>query len=301
MTMTSNDIRELLWNTLEGIYGTAYTDYTPECYEMFTERAGEGPYIRETGFSGLGYARKKAEGQGISYDDMSTTFTAEYQPDVWALGFRITEEAFDDNKYMEVGLDKTEHLIRSMKQTKEIVHARIYDRAFNSAYAVADGIELCSLVHKIYGGGTYANELATPANLSESAVEQACIDIAKLRDDRGLLLNIKPQKLITSTDNGFNTARILDSQGRPGTTDNDINAIKALGVIPSSMISHYVESATQWFIKTDCPKGMQSFTLKKPTFSRMNDWETGDFKSKGSERYVPGNTDPRGIFGSAGA
>ena len=301
MTMTSNDIRELLWNTLEGIYGTAYTDYAPEWMQMFDERMGEGPYIRETGFSGLGYARKKAEGQGISYDDMSTTFTAEYQPDVWALGVRITEEAFDDNKYMEVGLDKTEHLIRSMKQTKEIIHARIYDRAFTSAYPVADGLELCSAVHKIYAGGTYANELAVAANLSEAAVEQACIDIAKLRDDRGLLLNIKPSKLIVGTDNGFNTARILESQGRPGTTDNDINAIKSLGVIPSSMVSHYMENVNSWFIKTDCPKGMQSFTLKKPQFSRMNDWETGDFKAKGSERYVPGNTDPRGIFGSPGA
>ncbi len=298
MTVTSNDIRVLLWNTLEGIFSLGYTDYAPECYRAFEEKSGEGPYIRQSGFSGLGYARRKNEGGGIVYDDVESTFMAEFMPQVWALGIRITEEAFDDNKYKEVGLDKTENLIRSMKQTKEVIHALIFDRATNSAYPTADGLEMCSTAHLLYGGGTYSNELSTTTNLSEAALEQACIEIGKFRDDKGMLLKVMPTLLMHAVDDKFNAQRILRSTNRVGTADNDTNALRSMNAIPENMSLHYMESTSKWFVKTDCPKGLQSFTLKKPTFQRDNDFETGDFKAKGTERYVPGIGDCRGIFGN---
>ncbi len=298
MTTTSNDIRVLLWNTIEGIFSIGYQDYASEWSQCFEEKSAVGPYIRQAGFSGLGYFRKKSEGGGIVYDDVESTFVAEFQPQVWALGIRITEETFDDNKYKEVGLDKTENLLRSMKQTKEVTHALIFDRATNASYPTADGIEMCSLVHKLYGNGTYANELTTTTNLSEAALEQACIGIGKFRDDKGMLIKVMPTKLIHSVDDKFNAQRILKSTNRVGTADNDTNALRSMNAIPENMSLHYMESTTKWFITTDCPKGLQSFTLKKPTFQRSNDFETGDFKAKGSERYVPGIGDPRGIFGN---
>lgn len=298
MTVTSNDIRVLLWNTLEGIFSLGYEDYAPEWSRCFEEKNGEGPYIRQSGFSGLGYARRKNEGGGIVYDDVESTFVAEFLPQVWALGIRITEEAFDDNKYKEVGIDKVENLIRSMKQTKEVNHALIFDRATNSSYATADGLEMCSRVHKLYGGGTYANELATTTNLSEAALEQACIEIGKFRDDKGMLIKVMPKLLIHAVDDKFNAQRILKSTNRVGTTDNDTNALRSMNAIPENMSLHHMESTSKWFVKTDCPKGLQSFTLKKPTFERSNDFETGDFKAKASERYVGGIGDCRGIFGN---
>ncbi len=298
MTVTSNDIRVLLWNTLEGIFSTGYTDYSPEWSMIFEEKNAVGPQIRQSGFSGLGYFRKKNEGGGITYDDVESTFVAEFDPQIWALGIRVTEEAFDDNKYKEVGIDKTENLIRSMKQTKEVVHALIFDRATNSSYPTADGLEMCSLVHKLYSGGTYANELTTTTNLSEASVEQACINISKIRDDKGMLIKLTPKKLIHSRDDEFNAHRILKSTNRVGTTDNDTNALRGMNVIPSSCALHHMESTSKWFIQTDCPKGLQSFSLKAPMFERTNDFETGDFKAKASERYVPGIGDCRGIFGN---
>ena len=298
MTTTSNNIRVLLWNTLEGLFSTGYMDYSPEWSRCFEEKSGQGPYIRQSGFSGLGYARKKNEGGGIAYDDVESTFLAEFFPQVWALGIRVTEEAFDDNKYKEVGIEKTENLIRSMKQTKEVNHALIFDRATNSSYPTADGLEMCSTVHKLHGGGTFANELTTTANMSEAAIEQAVIDIGNFRDDRGMLIKVMPKLLVHAKDDQFNAQRILKSTNRVGTADNDDNALRSLGAIPDNMSLSYMESTSKWFILTDAPKGLQSFTLKAPTFQRENDFETGDFKCKGYERYVPGIGDVRGIFGN---
>ncbi len=297
----SNSIRELLWRTLTEIWANDYTDYPQEWSQIFDEMAGEGPYIQNTGFSGLGYARVKAEGSGIAFDDMSTTFTANIIPYEWALGYQISRIAFEDNKYEQVGLKKTQALMRSMIQTKEVNHALILDRAFNSSYPTADGLEMCSDAHLLYRGGTFSNELAVAADLSEAALEQACIDISNFVDDRGLKIKVLPKLLITSSSDVFNSTRILKNTDRPATADRDINALVNLNMIPNTMVNHYVEDTDAWFLKTDCPEGLCSYTLRNLEFGQENDWDTENFRAKSTERYAPGITDVRGIYGSPGA
>jgi len=301
MTLYTNDIRIFLWNTLKDVWANNYNEFPMECYQMFDDTPGEGPYIRNGGFSGLPYARLKAEGAGISYADMESTFVAEFNPNVYGLGFKITREAFEDNKYEELGLKKTKALAFSMRQTKEVNHALVFDRAFDSDYATADGIEMCATNHKLFAGGTFANELTIAADLTEASLEQACIDISRFKDDKGMRIKVLPVKLQTSPTNVFNKERILKGYERTGTTDRDINALKMLGTIPSTMINHYVENDEPWFIKTDCPDGLTSYTLRATEFEEDNEFDTQNFKAAATERYVPGITDVRGIFGSPGA
>lgn len=301
MTVISNDLRIFLWNTLKDVWGNDFMQWSPEYSRMFNVTPGEGPYIRNGGMSGLGLARKKNEGAGISYDDMESTYVAEYTPDVWGLGYKITREAFEDNKYMELGLKKTKELMKSMMQTKEINHALILDRAFNSSYTTADGLEMCSAVHKLYGGGTFSNELAVAADLSEAALEQACIDIAAFVDDRGKKIKVLPRMLVTSTNDMFNSVRILKNVDRPATADRDINALVQTGIVPDSMVSHYVTDTDAWFVLTDCNDGLTSYQLRDLEFTQENEFDTENFKAKATERYVPGITDVRGIYGSPGA
>jgi len=301
MTVYTNDIRIFLWNTLKDVWANTYNEFAPEWSQIFDDTPGEGPYIRNGGFSGLSYARLKPEGSGISYDDMESTYVAEYQPFVWGLGYKITREAFEDNKYMELGLKKTKALAFSMRQTKEVNHALILDRAFNSAYPTADGIEMCATNHKLYGGGTFANELSVGADLTEASLEQACIDISKFKDDKGMQIKVMPKLLITSRTNVFNKERILKGYERTGTADRDLNAMKMLGTIPNTMVNHYLENDDPWFIKTDCPDGLTSYTLRSAEFEDNNEFDTQNFKAAATERYAPGITDVRGIFGSPGA
>lgn len=301
MTVYTNDIRIFLWNTLKDVWANDYDEFPMEWSQMFDDTPGEGPFIRNGGFSGLPYARLKAEGAGISYADMESTYVAEFNPSVYGLGFKLTKETFTDNKYMELGLKNTKALAFSMRQTKEVNHALVLDRAFNSAYATADGLEMCSAVHTLYGGGTLANELSVAADLTEASLEQACIDISRFKDDKGMRIKVLPQKLITSPTNVFNKERILMGTERTGTADRDINALKMTGMIPDTMVSHYVENDEPWFIKTNCPDGLTSYTIWATEFEEDNEFDTKNFKAAATERYVPGITDVRGIFGSPGA
>lgn len=297
----SSAIRELLWRTLTDIWANDYEQWPQEWSQIFDVMAGEGPYIQNTGFSGTGYARVKSEGSGVTFDDMTTTFTAQFNPNVYALGYQISREAFEDNKYQEVGLKKTKALMRSMIQTKEVNHALILDRAFNSSYPTADGLEMCSAVHKLYHGGTFRNELSVAADLSEAALEQACIDISNFVDDRGFKIKVMPQLLITSSNDVFNSTRILKNVDRPATADRDINALVKTNMIPNTMVNHYVTDVDAWFIKTDAPDGLCSYSLRDVEFSQENDWDTENFRAKATERYAPGISDVRGIYGSPGA
>lgn len=299
MTVYTNDLRIFLWNTLRDVFGNTYNEYSPEWSQMFDEMAGEGPFIRNGGFSGLPYARLKTESSGISYADMESTFVAEFTPYVYALGFKLSREAFEDNKYEELGLKKTNALSFSMRQTKEVNHALFFDRAFNSAYPSADGKAVCATDHILYGGGSFSNTLT--AALTEASLEQACINISKLKDDKGMKIKVLPTKLQTAPDNVFNKERILMGNERTGTADRDINALKRLGTIPSTMINHFVEDTDAWFIKTDCPDGLTSYTLRAVEFEENNEFDTQNFKAAASERYALGITDVRGIYGSPGA
>jgi len=251
--------------------------------------------------SGFGLAPEKSEGGAVSYDTARQGFTTRYTPIVYALGFTITREMMEDDLYDTIGKGKAQALAFSMRQTKEVVAANIYNRAFTAAFAGGDGKELCSTVHPNVAGGSWSNELATPADLSEAALEQACIDIAGFTNDRGLTIAVRPKQLIISRQNIFEAKRILGSDGRVGTAENDLNAIKSLGSIPEIVTNHYLTDVDAWFIRTDVKNGMKYFERRGDEFTMDNDFDTENAKFKATGRYVFGWTDPRGVYGSEGA
>jgi hypothetical protein len=213
----------------------------------------------------------------------------------------VTREIFEDDQYDIVGKRRAEALAFSLRQTKEIVGANVYNRAFNPSYVGGDGVELASSVHPNFSGGTWANELTTPADLSEAALEQACIDIMKLTNDRGLKISVVPQDLIIPVDLTFEAKRILGSDGRVDTANNDLNALKAFGKFGNVIVNHYLTDTNAWFIRTNVKNGMKCIQRRKMSFGIDNDWDTENAKYKASERYVFGWTDPRQIFCSEGA
>jgi len=243
----------------------------------------------------------KPEGAGISYDSERQAFITRYQHVVYALGFIITREMMDDDLYDIVGQRKAQGLARSMRQTKEIVVANLYNRAFNASFTGGDGVSMINASHPTIAGGTWSNQIGTAADLSEAALEQACIDISGFTDDRGLLIGVRPKTLIISRFMPFEARRILQTDGRYGTANNDLNALKDMGMIPSVVVNHYLTDADAWFIRTDVPRGPQLFERRADEFDMDNEWESENAKFKATARYSVGWTDPRGIYGSAGA
>jgi hypothetical protein len=219
---------------------------------------------------------------------------------VYALGFIITREIYEDDQYDQVGKRKANALARSMKQTKEIVAANIFNRAATSGYTGGDGVTLLSASHPNVAGGTWSNQPTTAADLSEAALEQAYIDIAAFRDDRGLLIAAKPKKLIIAPSNMFEAKRILGSDARVGTADNDLNAIKTMGVIPEFSVNHYLTDADQWSIVTDVADGLKYFERRGDQFEMDNDFDSENAKYKATARYSFGWSDPRCFYGSVG-
>ena len=220
---------------------------------------------------------------------------------MYGLGFIITREIYEDDLYGKVGAQKAKALARSMRQTKEIIGANIYNRAFTSTYTGGDGKEMIATDHPNVSGGTFSNELATPADLSEAALEQAVIDIAGFRDDRGLLIAAKPEKLIIPYQLQFEAKRILDTDLRYQTADNDLNAIKEMGLFREVVVNHYLTDSDAWFIKTNVQDGVKYFERRADQFEMDNDFDTENAKFKATARYSFGWSDPRGIYGSAGA
>jgi len=220
---------------------------------------------------------------------------------VYALGFIITREMMEDDQYDVVGQRKAQGLAFSMRQTKEVLGANVYNRAFNSAYTGGDGVELISASHANIKGGTWSNKIATAADLSEASLEQACIDIAGFTNDAGLLIAVRPEALIIPRQLVFETKRILGSSGRVGTDNNDLNAIKDMGLIPKVVVNHYLADPDAWFIRTNVPHGMKYFERRGDQFDMDNDWDTENAKFKATARYSFGWTDPRGLYGSQGA
>jgi hypothetical protein len=301
-TITTGSFAKALWPGINKWYGMKYNEYKPEWPEIFDKNTSTKAFEEEVGATGYGLAQVKTEGASITYDDMEQGFVSRYTHITYALGFIITQEMFDDNLYSEIGLRRAQSLAFSIRQTKEVVAANVLNRAFNSSYTGGDGLELCSLLHVNKSGGTWANELATAADLSDTALEQACIDIAGFTNDRGLTIKVLPKKLIIPPDLEFEAARILKSIQQPGTANNDINAIRVLGKIPQGYcVNHFLTDADAFFIKTDAPEGMKLFQRKPMSFGTDNDFDTTNAKFKSSERYSVGWSDPRGIFGSPGA
>ena len=299
--ITSSSFAKLLWPGINAIYGKAYNDYPEEWKSLgFEVNKSSKAYEEDVGLSSFGLAGVKTEGGPISYDTERQGFTTRYNHVVYALGFVITREIYEDDQYDQVGKRKANALARSMKQTKEIVAANIFNRAATAGYTGGDGVTLLSASHPNVAGGTWSNMPTTAADLSEAALEQAYIDIAAFRDDRGLLIAAKPKKLIIAPANMFEAKRILGSDGRVGTDNNDLNAIKTMSIIPEFTVNHYLNDADQWSIVTDVPDGLKYFERRGDQFEMDNDFDTENAKYKATARYSFGWSDPRCFYGSVG-
>ncbi len=308
MPITTGNFAKLLWPGLNAIYGHKYNEYPEECKMIFETKGSRKAFEEDVGITGFGTAAVKTEGHPIGYDTEQQGFLTRYNHVVYGLGFIITEEMMDDDQYDTVGQRRTEGLAYSMRVTKEIVAANVLNRAFNTTYVGGDGSTLISSAggggsanHPNVSGGSWTNGPTTAADLSESALEQAVIDIGNFLDDRGKQMKALPKKLIIKNDLQFEAERILRSTNRVATADNDLNAMKTMGSIPQIVINHYLTDLDAWFIQTDIPNGLTNYVRKEAKFTTDNDHDTSNAKFKCTERYSFGWTDPRCLYGSPGA
>jgi len=300
--ITSASFAKALWPGINAWWGKAYNEYPVEYTKLFDTYKSRRAFEEDVGITSFGLAQIKPEGGGIAYDSENQTWTTRYQHVVYALGFIITKEIIDDDLYDVVGERRARGLAFSMRQTKEVIGANVYNRAFNSAFVGGDGVSLLNAAHPNYAGGTFSNVLATASDLSEAALEQAWIDISLLRNDRGLLIAVQPESLIIPPQLKFEADRILKSTGRPGTDTNDINAIRQEGLFPGGVhVNHFLTDPDAWFIRTNVKDGMKYFERQPDTFDMDNDFDTSNAKYKAQGRYSFGWTDPRALFGSPGA
>jgi len=302
MSITTSSFAKALWPGVNSWYGRAYDEIQPKWDKMFDKYTSRKNYEEDVGISGFGLAPIKTEGQSIAYDSERQAFIKRYTHVAYGLGFIVTREMFEDDLYDVVGQRKAKALAFSMRQTKEVVAANVYNRAFTSTYVGGDGKELLATDHPNLSGGTYANELTTAADISEASLEQACIDISRMTNDRGLRIALTPQGLILPPELEFEATRILKSTGQNDTANNATNALRALGKFPKGVIvSPYLTDPDAWFIRTDCPDGMKYFERRADEFDMDNDFDTENAKFKATARYSFGWTDPRALFGSPGA
>lgn len=303
--ITTNNFAKDLVPGVKTWFGQKYKEYPIEFMELFEKGTSTSAFEEEASTTGFGLASVKTEGSGIAYDDQEQGFVSRYTHITYGLGFIITREMFEDGIAATVALRRANSLAFSIRQTKEIVGANIYNRAFDSNYTMganSDGKELCATDHPNKSGGTWRNELSTAADLSEAALEQACIDIGAFKTDRGLTIAIKPQKLIIPTALQFDAHRILESMGQSGTANNDTNALRESGSFPKGIfVNHYLTDPDAWFIRTDCPDGMKYMERRADSFGTENDFDTENAKFKATFRGSFGWSDPKGLFGSPGA
>ena len=299
--INSGSFAKALWPGVNAWYGRAYDAYPEEYTKLFEKQTSSKAFEEDVGISSFGLAVQKSEGAPISYDSERQGFITRYQHAVYALGFIITREMMEDDQYDIIGKRKAEGLAFSMRQTKEVLGANVYNRAFNSLYTGGDGVSLIANNHPNIKGGTWSNQIATAADLSEAALEQACIDIAGFTNDAGLLIAVRPEKLIIPRQLIFEAKRILGTEGRVGTDNNDLNAIKTLGSIPSVVTNHFLTDTDAWFIGTNVQNGMKYMERRADSFDMDNDWDTENAKFKATARYSFGWTDPRALYGSQGA
>ena len=286
---------------LNALFGLEYKRYDNEHAEIYDTENSDRAFEEEVMLSGFGNAQTKAEGSGVSFDDAQETFTSRYQHETIALAFAITEEAIEDNLYDRLASRYTKALARSMANTKQVKAANVLNNAFDNAFAGGDGKALCADDHPTLAG-SFKNELGTSADLNETSLEQSMIDIAQMTDERGLKIAARGVKMIIPSELQFTAERLMKSQGRTGTADNDINAIAAMGMIPQGyVINHFLTDSDAFFIKTDVPNGLKMFVRAPIKTAMEGDFDTGNVRYKARERYSFGFSDPRGIFGSPGA
>ena len=286
---------------LNALFGLEYDRYENQSAEIFSTESSDRAFEEEVMLGGFANAAVKPEGQGVSYDDAQETYTARYTNETIALAFSLTEEAVEDNLYDKLSTRYTKALARSMANTKQVKAANILNRAFNTSYLGGDDKELCATDHPTLSGDQ-KNELSTAADLNETSLEQALIDIADMKDERGLKIALRGMKMIIPVNLQFVAERLMKSAGRVGTADNDINAIKSMGMVPEGyVVNNFLTDTDAWFLKTDAPNGMKHFTRAPIRTAMEGDFDTGNVRYKARERYSFGWSDWRGIFGSPGA
>ena len=294
-------LKELLPG-LNALFGLEYARYGEEHKEIYETEKSERSFEEETKLSGFSAAPVKNEGQAIAYDNAQEAFTARYNHETIALGFSITEEAIEDNLYDSLSARYTKGLARAMAYTKQVKAASVLNNGFNSAYVGGDGVSLFSTAHPLVNGGTNSNTPATQSDLNETSLEAAVIQIAAWTDERGLLIAAKPRKLIIPPSLMFVATRLLETELRVGTNNNDINAIKNNGSIPEGYaVNHFLTDVNAWFLTTDVPNGLKHFERTPLQNSMDGDFDTGNVRYKSRERYSFGWSDPLGMFGSSGS
>jgi hypothetical protein len=299
--INTGSFSKALWPGINAWYGKAYDEWPVEHTALFDQYTSRKAFEEDVGVSGFGLLQVKPEGQGITYDTEIQGFITRYTHTVFASGFVITREMFEDDQYDVVGERRAKGLAFSVRQTMETVGANVYNRAFNSSYTGGDGVEMISSAHPNAVGGTWSNTLSVAANMSEAALEQACIDISRFTNDRGLKIQVTPRSIVIPPEQMFEVERILKSQYRVGTANNDINALMSMGKFPEGVkVNHYLTSTTAWYIRTNAPDGLKHFVRWEPKFAEDNDFDTSNAKFKAEYRDSFGWTDPRGIYGTAG-
>jgi len=311
MAITTSNFAKALWPGVNAWYGAAYNQFPVEWEKLFEKNTSRRAFEEDVGASYFGLASVKNESAPVTYDTSRQGFTSRYNHVVYALGFIITREVVDDDLYDVVGKQKAQSLAFSMRQTKEIVAANVYNRAFSTSYVGGDGASLIASASSAavggsasapnIAGGTYTNGPSVAVDISEAALEQACIDIAGFTNDRGLKIAVRPKTLIIPKELMFEVKRILQTDGRPGTDNNDLNALKTMGMIPEVVVNHYLTDTDAWFIRTDVQNGLKYFERRADEFTMDEDFDTENAKYKATARYSFGWTDRRAIYASPGA
>ena len=287
---------------LNALFGMEYDRYENEHAEIFDTESSDRAFEEEVLIVGFGNASVKQEGQGVQFDSASEGFTARYTHETVALAFALTEEAVEDNLYDRLGARYTKALARSMAHSKQVKAANVLNNAFSSSFTGGDGVSLINTSHPLANGGSLANRATTMSDLNETSLENALISISTFVDDRDMILALRGLKLIVPPQLQFVADRLLETPGRVGTADNDINAVRNMGLLPEGYaVNHFLTDTDAWFIKTDCPDGFKHFERTPISTSMEGDFDTGNVRYKARERYSFGFSNPRCVFGSQGA
>ena len=301
MTVTTGTHPKFLWPGLQAIWGNLYKDAPSGYSQVFEGGTSDKAYEEDQEVSGFGLSPVKAEGASVSYDDPINGYIKRYTNVTYGLGFIVTEEAVEDNQYKAQAEKRVKALRRSMRHTKETVHANVLNRATDTNYTGGDGKPLLATDHPT-ANGTQSNKLATAADLSEAALEDIFIQIMNATDTRGLRISLKPRKLVIPSNLAFEATRIVKSDLQNDTANNAINAIRSMGILPEGVMPWtFLTDTDQWFVLTDAPEGLKSLQRRELALEKDSDFETGNFKHKATERYSCGWTDWRAAYGSEGA
>ena len=302
MAIARSQLLKELEPGLNALFGLEYDRYENQHTEIYETESSDRAFEEEVMLSGFGAAPVKGEGAAVSFDTANESFTARYTHETIALAFAITEEAVEDNLYDRLSSRYTRALARSMSNTKQVKAAAVLNNAFDSSVTYGDGKELCATDHPTNGGGSLRNELSTAADLNETSLEQSLIDISAFIDERGLKIALQGRKMIIPPALQFVAERLMASNLRTGTADNDINAIRNMGMLADGyVVNHFLTDTDAFFIKTDAPNGFKHFERSAVKTSMEGDFDTGNVRYKARERYSFGVSDPRCVFGSPGA